>query len=144
MLTRKGNNNAATSLVDRARAIWIQVPVAKASFAPPAWPKITRQLHRTRTTKEVDQQAHSTGTAAYLYRHRTRNFHAVSVRLGRHDATGITLFDLSSKLAAEVLYHAGRTRQTLEHAAEVPLHSGLLTSYQRCTVIAISRDPAGF
>ena len=88
----------------------------RSQLAPASVTKITRQLIERGLIKEVDQQASTGGRRAISIITETRNFQAIGVRLGRHDAT-LTLFDLSSKTLAEEHFSLPeRTQQTLEEA----------------------------
>ncbi|MCJ8624800.1 DNA-binding transcriptional regulator NagC, partial [Escherichia coli] len=108
-----------------------RIQIAEQSqLAPASVTKITRQLIERGLIKEVDQQASTGGRRAISIVTETRNFHAIGVRLGRHDAT-ITLFDLSSKVLAEEHYPLPeRTQQTLEHALLNAI-AQFIDSYQR-------------
>ena len=115
-LVKQLNSAAVYRLIDQYGPI-SRIQIAEQSqLAPASVTKITRQLIERGLIKEVDQQASTGGRRAISIVTETRNFHAIGVRLGRHDAT-ITLFDLSSKVLAEEHYPLPeRTQQTLEHA----------------------------
>ena len=84
------NSAAVYRLIDQYGPI-SRIQIAEQSqLAPASVTKITRQLIERGLIKEVDQQA-SWGRRAISIVTETRNFHAIGVRLGRHDAT-ITLF----------------------------------------------------
>jgi len=115
-LVKQLNSAAVYRLIDQQGPI-SRIQIAEQSqLAPASVTKITRQLIERGLIKEVDQQASTGGRRAISIITETRNFQAIGVRLGRHDAT-ITLFDLSAKTLAEEHYPLPeRTQETLEHA----------------------------
>jgi len=129
-LVKQLNSAAVYRLIDQYGPI-SRIQIAEQSqLAPASVTKITRQLIERGLIKEVDQQASTGGRRAISIVTETRNFHAIGVRLGRHDAT-ITLFDLSSKVLAEEHYPLPeRTQQTLEHALLNAI-AQFIDSYQR-------------
>src|SRR5699024_1388069 len=129
-LVKQLNSAAVYRLIDQYGPI-SRIQIAEQSqLAPASVTKITRQLIERGLIKEVDQQSSTGGRRAISIVTETRNFHAIGVRLGRHDAT-ITLFDLSSKVLAEEHYPLPeRTQQTLEHALLNAI-AQFIDSYQR-------------
>ena len=115
-LVKQLNSAAVYRLIDQHGPI-SRIQIAEQSqLAPASVTKITRQLIERGLIKEVDQQASTGGRRAISIITETRNFHAIGVRLGRHDTT-LTLYDLSSKAVAEEHYPLPeRTQETLEHA----------------------------
>lgn len=115
-LVKQLNSAAVYRLIDQHGPI-SRIQIAEQSqLAPASVTKITRQLIERGLIKEVDQQASTGGRRAISIVTETRNFHAIGVRLGRHDTT-LTLYDLSSKVVAEEHYPLPeRTQETLEHA----------------------------
>ena len=115
-LVKQLNSAAVYRLIDQHGPI-SRIQIAEQSqLAPASVTKITRQLIERGLIKEVDQQASTGGRRAISIITETRNFQAIGVRLGRHDAT-LTLFDLSSKTLAEEHFSLPeRTQQTLEEA----------------------------
>ncbi|MBB1200156.1 ROK family transcriptional regulator [Enterobacteriaceae bacterium 89] len=115
-LVKQLNSAAVYRLIDQHGPI-SRIQIAEQSqLAPASVTKITRQLIERGLIKEVDQQASTGGRRAISIITETRNFHAIGVRLGRHDTT-LTLYDLSSKVVAEEHYPLPeRTQETLEHA----------------------------
>ncbi|MDA3134118.1 DNA-binding transcriptional regulator NagC [Atlantibacter subterraneus] len=115
-LVKQLNSAAVYRLIDQHGPI-SRIQIAEQSqLAPASVTKITRQLIERGLIKEVDQQASTGGRRAISIITETRNFQAIGVRLGRHDAT-LTLFDLSSKaLAEEHFALPERTQETLEDA----------------------------
>ena len=115
-LVKQLNSAAVYRLIDQHGPI-SRIQIAEQSqLAPASVTKITRQLIERGLIKEVDQQASTGGRRAISIVTETRNFHAIGVRLGRHDTT-LTLYDLSSKAVAEEHYPLPeRTQETLEHA----------------------------
>ncbi len=85
-LVKQLNSAAVYRLIDQYGPI--SRVNCRAKPAPPASvTKITRQLIERGLIKEVDQQASTGGRRAISIVTETRNFHAIGVRLGRHDAT---------------------------------------------------------
>lgn len=114
-LVKQLNSAAVYRLIDQHGPI-SRIQIAEQSqLAPASVTKITRQLIERGLIKEVDQQASTGGRRAISIVTETRNFHAIGVRLGRHDTT-LTLYDLSSKVVAEHYPLPERTQETLEHA----------------------------
>lgn len=115
-LVKQLNSAAVYRLIDQHGPI-SRIQIAEQSqLAPASVTKITRQLIERGLIKEVDQQASTGGRRAISIVTETRNFHAIGVRLGRHDTT-LTLYDMSSKVVAEEHYPLPeRTRETLEYA----------------------------
>ncbi|WP_061708359.1 DNA-binding transcriptional regulator NagC [Pseudenterobacter timonensis] len=115
-LVKQLNGAAVYRLIDQHGPI-SRIQIAEQSqLAPASVTKITRQLIERGLIKEVDQQASTGGRRAISIVTETRHFHAIGVRLGRHDTT-LTLYDLSSKAIAEEHYPLPeRTQETLEHA----------------------------
>ncbi|HAF3585060.1 TPA: MarR family transcriptional regulator, partial [Salmonella enterica] len=102
-LVKQLNSAAVYRLIDQHGPI-SRIQIAEQSqLAPASVTKITRQLIERGLIKEVDQQASTGGRRAISIVTETRNFHAIGVRLGRHDTT-LTLYDLSSKVVAEEHY----------------------------------------
>ena len=94
-LVKQLNSAAVYRLIDQHGPI-SRIQIAEQSqLAPASVTKITRQLIERGLIKEVDQQASTGGRRAISIITETRNFHAIGVRLGRHDTT-LTLYDLSS------------------------------------------------
>ena len=115
-LVKQLNSAAVYRLIDQHDPI-SRIQIAEQSqLAPASVTKITRQLIERGLIKEVDQQASTGGRRAISIVTETRNFHAIGVRLGRHDTT-LTLYDMSSKVVAEEHYPLPeRTQETLEYA----------------------------
>lgn len=115
-LVKQLNSAAVYRLIDQHGPI-SRIQIAEQSqLAPASVTKITRQLIERGLIKEVDQQASTGGRRAISIVTETRNFHAIGVRLGRHDTT-LTLYDMSSKVVAEEHYPLPeRTQETLEYA----------------------------
>ena len=102
-LVKQLNSAAVYRLIDQHGPI-SRIQIAEQSqLAPASVTKITRQLIERGLIKEVDQQASTGGRRAISIITETRHFHAIGVRLGRHDTT-LTLYDMSSKAVAEEHY----------------------------------------
>jgi len=115
-LVKQLNSAAVYRLIDQHGPI-SRIQIAEQSqLAPASVTKITRHLIERGLIKEVDQQASTGGRRAISIITETRNFQAIGVRLGRHDAT-ITLFNLGAKSLAEEHYALPeKTQETLESA----------------------------
>ncbi|TCV97983.1 DNA-binding transcriptional regulator NagC [Biostraticola tofi] len=115
-LVKQLNSAAVYRLIDQSGPI-SRIQIAEQSqLAPASITKITRQLLERGLIREVDQQASTGGRRAISIVTETRSFQAVSIRLGRHDAT-IALYDLSGKsLSEENFALPERTQESLEHA----------------------------
>lgn len=115
-LVKQLNSAAVYRLIDQQGPI-SRIQIAEQSLlAPASITKITRHLIARGLIKEVSQQASTGGRRAVSIVTETRNFQAIGVRLGRHDAT-ITLFNLSAKPLAEEHYSLPeKTQETLENA----------------------------
>ncbi|MBT0727074.1 ROK family protein [Rosenbergiella australiborealis] len=113
-LVKQLNSAAVYGLIDQHGPI-SRIQVAELSqLAPASVTKITRQLLERGLIKEVEQQASTGGRRAISIISETRPFHTVAVRLGRKDAT-IGLFDLSSKIVAELSYPlTAKTQHSLQ------------------------------
>ncbi|VEB62106.1 N-acetylglucosamine repressor [Salmonella enterica subsp. enterica] len=84
-LVKQLNSAAVYRLIDQHGPI-SRIQIAEQSqLAPASVTKITRQLIERGLIKEVDQQASTGGRRAISIVTETRNFHAIGVRLGRHD-----------------------------------------------------------
>ncbi len=138
-LVKQLNSAAVYRLIDQQGPI-SRIQIAELSqLAPTSVTKITRPLIGRGLIKEVDQQASTGGRRAISIVTETRHFHAIGVRLGRHDAT-LTLFDLSGKsLAQEDYALPERTQETLEHALFAAIDSFIDTHQRKIReLIAIS------
>ncbi|ACS84917.1 DNA-binding transcriptional regulator NagC [Musicola paradisiaca] len=115
-LVKQLNSAVVYRLIDQQGPI-SRIQIAEQSqLAPASVTKITRQLLERGLIKEVDQQASTGGRRAISIISETRPFHAIAVRLGRHDAT-IALYDLQGKRLEESHYDLPETTQdTLETA----------------------------
>ena len=129
-LVKQLNSAAVYRLIDQHGPI-SRIQIAEQSqLAPASVTKITRQLIERGLIKEVDQQASTGGRRAISIVTETRQFQAIGVRLGRHDAT-LTLYDLSSKVLAEEHFPLPqRTQETLEHELLNTIAT-FLTTWQR-------------
>lgn len=115
-LVKQLNGAAVYRLIDQQGPI-SRIQIAELSqLAPASVTKITRQLLERGLIREVDQQASTGGRRAISIITETRHFHALGVRLGRHDAT-ITLYDMGGKALSESSCPLPqRTQETLEEA----------------------------
>lgn len=115
-LVKQLNSAVVYRLIDQHGPI-SRIQIAEQSqLAPASVTKITRQLLERGLIKEVDQQASTGGRRAISIVTETRPFHAIAVRLGRHDAT-IALYDMQGKSLEEEHYKLPeKTQETLESA----------------------------
>lgn len=138
-LVKQLNSAAVYRLIDQHGPI-SRIQIAEQSqLAPASVTKITRHLIERGLIKEVDQQASTGGRRAISIITETRNFQAIGVRLGRHDAT-ITLFNLAAKSLAEEHYALPeKTQETLESALLNAIHQFIENNARKIReLIAIS------
>lgn len=109
-LVKQINGSVVYRLIDQKGPI-SRIQIAETSqLAPASVTKITRQLLLRGLIREVEQQASTGGRRAISIVTDNHAFHAISIRLGRCNAT-IALYDLGGKLIVEETVSVPETNQ---------------------------------